>query len=152
MYDTIIQAKKELLKADHQIIRTLKITRTVDVIKNIIKILLDTYNLGIESALIFKKEKGEINEIPEIPKLRADLVNKIYLDDQAITDFMGFYLVLRKINNAEYDNAREFRRHVTMTAYLDDCDVEVIIDIITDYYNKTKDFIEYVSGIVNGDE
>jgi len=152
MRESLDNALEELKRADHLIYVSLKYTRTVDVIKSIVERLLNAYHFGIESLLLFSKKKGKLDEISKIPRVRADILKKIYPDDDLLNDFMELYIILRKINKAEYEKAREFRRHVTMTAYLEDTEVEIDIDIITDYFSRTKEFIEYVALVLEPPE
>ena len=141
-----MQAKQELNRADHSIAVSLKYTRTVDVIKSIIKRLINTVTHILDALLEKAKEEGKIEEIPKIPGLKAEEVRKIYRDDSTIQDFCEFYMLLRKVDKAKYQSRQEFRRHVTMTAHLEETtSIEVTIDIITDYYNKTQEFLKYAT-------
>lgn len=144
------QAKQELKRADHSITVSLKYTRTVDVIKSIIERLINAISYGLDALLEKAKEDGKITEVPELHRLKIEKVRSIYKDDQNITDLCEFFLLLRKIDKAKFTRAQEFRRNVTMTAYLDDgSSVEVTIDIITDYYAKTEEILEQIGAIIN---
>ena len=68
----------------------------------------------------------------------------LFEDDTELNTFLRLYALLRKINKAEFARAREYRRHVTMTALLEDAEIEITIDIIFDYFEKTRAFLEYV--------
>lgn len=149
--DSLIQAKQELKRADHSIAVSLKYTRTVDVIKSIVKRLINTLTHVLDALLEKAKEEGKIKEIPKIPGLKAKEVKKSYQDDATIQDFCEFYMLLRKIDKAKYESRQEFRRHVTMTAHVDyETSIEITIDIITDYYNKTKEFLDYSEELIHG--
>jgi len=56
--------------------------------------------------------------------------------------------VLRKLDKADFTRAREFRRHVTMTADVGDKSMIVNIDIIHEYFEKTKELVKYVKELV----
>jgi hypothetical protein len=74
-------------------------------------------------------------------------------DDQEIKDYMNFYLKLRRIIRANYTKREEFRRHVTMTATLDNGEVvEVNIDVLKEYYDYAKQFIGFVKVLLHGEE
>lgn len=139
MNESLDHAKAELRRAEHLVLVSLKYTRTVDVLKSVIKRLINTYDYGMESLLKYKK----IKQIPRIPRLKVDLVKKNFGDDE-IRANMALYLLLRNIDQAHFSRTLEFRRHVTMTAFLDDKEIEITIDIVEDYYNRTKEFLEYV--------
>jgi len=142
------QAKGELRRADHLMYVSLKYTRTVDVIKSLIERMLNTYDNLILALLKHAKERDP----PRIPRLRVELVRKHFAEDPSIMQHMSLYLLLRAIDRADFARAREFRRHVTMTAHLDDKEVEVTIDIAEDYYRKVKEFVKYIGGIVESSD
>lgn len=152
MDESLEDAFKELKRVDHLYYVSLKYTRTVDMIKLMLDRLISTLSFGIESLLKHAKEQKKINEIPSNLGLRAKLVIDTFQDEQ-LTDYMNFYLKLRKILRANYTKREEFRRHVTMTATIDNGElVEVNIDILKEHYDKAKDFVNFVKVIIHGEE
>ncbi|RMD58065.1 hypothetical protein D6825_02095 [Candidatus Woesearchaeota archaeon] len=148
--DALYEAQQELKRADHSIAVSLKYTRTVDVIKGIIDRLINTIRYGLDALLIYNREKGNIEEVPELARLKAIETKKLYPDNPIVRDTCDFFLLLRKITKAEFDRAQEYRRHVTMTAHLDDGQsVQITIDIVTDYYARTKEFLKEVSKLIS---
>jgi len=150
MKESLDDARKELKRADHLIFVSLKYTRTVDVIKNVVERLINAYDFGMESLFKFAKSNKKIDAFPSAPIVRADKIKELYADDEKILNFINLYILFRKIKNAKFDRALEYRRHVTMTAFLDDGEVEVSIDIISEYFEKTKEFIDYCSALIEG--
>jgi hypothetical protein len=144
MIESLYRAREELKRADHLIYVSLKYTRTVDVIKSIVERLINCFDFGINSILVEAKEKKQIAAIPTTPKQKCDTLVEIFPNDEKIADFVSFYKLLRKISMAEFTKAQEYRRHVTMTAIVDDSYIDVNIDIIHEYNEKTKDFINYI--------
>ena len=61
---------------------------------------------------------------------------------------MSLYIFLRDVDQANFSRRLEYRRHVTMTAFLKDKEVEITIDIIDDYYKRTTEFVDYVENLV----
>jgi len=148
--EAIQLAAQELKRADHSIAVSLKYTRTVDVIRAIIERLINTIGLCLDALLAHAQQQKKIAQVPEILRLKVDEVKKIYAHDKHIADFCNFYLMLRKIHKAKFERAQEYRRHVTMTAHLDDGqDVQITIDIISDYFERTKEFLTYVAQLTN---
>lgn len=150
MEESLINAREELKRADHLLFVSLKYTRTVDVIRSIIKRLINAFDFSIQALLLHYQENNKIDEIPQTPRVKAKTVEKLYEDDNNIKTFMNLYILFRKIDRARYDKELEFRRHVLMTAYLDEVEVEINIDIINDYFNKTKEFVNYVQQLIKG--
>jgi len=153
MKESFDYAVEELKRVDHLFWVSLKYTRTVDVIKNVIERLINCIGFGLESLLKFAKEKKLVASIPTNAGLRCDLLKKIFPDNIELADYINFYLRLRKLSKAEYTKREEFRRHVTMIATIDKGEiVEVNIDILKENYEKTKGFISFVKRIIDEKE
>ena len=131
------QLESELKRVDHLFYVSLKYTRTVDVLKNTILRLISCFDHAMLELLENLKEKNTIIDIPLVPGARCELLKDKYKDDETMQNYFEFYLLLRRINRAKYEAYTEFRRNVMMVAHLDTGeDIEVSIDIITEYYAK----------------
>jgi len=150
MIEALERAQKELNRADHLYHVSLKYTRTVDVLKSIIERLINVIDSANEALLLKAKKEGTITEIPELPRLRIESIKNAYKDDETINNYSNFFMILRKISKAEFSRAREYRRHVTMTASVDGKKIEVTIDIIGDYYKKAQEYVQYVKELIEG--
>ena len=150
MKESLDKAREELKRADHLIFVSLKYTRTVDIIKNIIERLINAYDMGMESLLRYAKSEKKITASPTAPLARAEALREVFSDDDQLSNFLNLYLLFRKIKTAKFSRANEYRRHVMMTAFLDDGEVEISIDIITDYFERTTEFVDYVSSLHGG--
>ena len=150
MKESFDEAVQELKRVDHLFWVSLKYTRTVDVIKHVIERLINCISFGLESLLKYAKEKKLVTNIPANQGLRCDLLKKTFPENTEIIDYINFYLKLRKLSKAEYTKREEFRRHVTMTATIDKGEiVEVDIDLLKEYYEKTRIFIAFVKRTIN---
>ena len=148
MKEALDNAKEELKRVYHLFYVSLKYTRTADMMKHLIERLISTFSFGIESMLKHAKEQKKIDEIPTNPAMRIKLFTETFTDEE-LTYYINLYVLLRKITRANYTKREEFRRHVTMTCTLDNKEiVEVNIDILKEYYDMAKDFINYVDRIV----
>ena len=90
------EAREELKRADHLIFVTLKYTRTVDVIKNIIKRLINAFELATDDALVYAKKKRKIATIPMLQKLKCDMLSKV-IKDERIKEYRDFYNMLKTL-------------------------------------------------------
>ena len=143
-------AIQELKRVDHLFWVSLKYTRTVDVIKNVLERLISCIGFGLEALLKYSKEKKLITNIPTNAGLRCDLLRKIYPENEDMINYINFYSKLRKLSKAEYTKREEFRRHVTMIATIDKGEiVEVSIDVLKEYYEKTRTFLTFVKKTIN---
>ena len=150
MKESFEEAIEELKRVDHLFWVSLKYTRTVDVIKHVIDRLINCIGFGLEALLKYAKEKKLITSIPTNAGLRCDLLKKTFPDNPELIDYINFYVLLRKLSKAEYAKREEFRRHVTMIATIDKGEiVEVSIDVLKEYYEKTRNFITLVKKIIN---
>ncbi|MBD3310050.1 hypothetical protein GF351_02425 [Candidatus Woesearchaeota archaeon] len=148
MQESIDNVKEELKRADHLIYVSLKYTRTVDIIRSIIDRLMNAFDHGIEALLRYAVEKGITDEIPSAPGKRINQVKELFQDVEGIEEFMDFYALLRRISRADFTRAREFRRHVTMTVELEGEKMDINIDLMHEYYEKTKAFLNLVENMV----
>ena len=150
MKESFDEAVQELKRVDHLFWVSLKYTRTVDVIKHVVERLITCIGFGLEALLKYAKEKKLLTSIPTNAGLRCDLLKKTFPDNLELIDYVNFYLKLRKLSRAENTKREEFRRHVTMTATIDKGEiVEVSIDVLKEYYEKTRNFITLVKKIIN---
>lgn len=145
MKESLLEAKDELKRVDHQIYVSLKYTRTVDVLMNCIGRMIDAYNCLITSLLLLAVEKKRIKEeyLPSTPLERGNMAKDMYADE-IVQKNMEFYFLLRKIHKSSPKKEQEFRRHVTLRTQIDDKEVTVDIDKATEYYFAIKEFCEWV--------
>lgn len=138
-------AKQELKRADHLLYVTLKYTRTVDVIKNTIKRLINAFDYAILEALEWTIKKKKIKKISDLNKLRAEDLNKVYPE---IKTYIDFYNLLKRVDRAEYTKKEEYRKNVTMIV-TDEMILEINIPKLKEYFEKTKEFVEWVDNLVS---
>lgn len=142
------ESREELKRAEHLLYVSLKYTRTVDVIKNLIDRLISGITLVIDYMLEQAKEKKQIKEVPPQIGVKCALVKKLYPDEK-VDEMINFYLMLRKISKAEYKRSNEYRRHVTMTATTDTGIVAINLDVIKEYYDKAVQFADHADNLIN---
>jgi hypothetical protein len=143
--DTLFRAKKEMVRVDHLIFVSLKYSRTVDVIKSVIKRLISTFDLGMLAALETKYTGDKLKDVLHGPKTMRDAMCK---DFPNTLDFMDFYRFLRELDKAKVKaRLNEFRRHVTLVAMADGKEQNVKIETVEEYYEKAKEFLEVIHEI-----
>lgn len=152
MKEALDNARQELKRVDHLFYVSLKYTRTADMMRHTIERLINAFSFGVESLLKHAKEEKKIDEIPNNPVMRCKLLLKNFTDEE-LTNYVDLYSKLRKIIKADYSKREEYRRHVTMTSVMENGEiVEVNIDVLKDYYDLAKNFINYVERIIEGKE
>lgn len=142
------EAREELKRVDHLVYVSLKYTRTVDVIRSIVERMINALGFCIMELLEKAKIEKKIPDIPNAPTLRCELLESLHPGDESIRDFISFYQLLRKILKATYTKREEYRRHVAMISTLDSGDViELNIDILKDYYDKSRAIVNFIHNI-----
>lgn len=149
--EALERAQQELKRADHLIYVSLKYTRTVDVLKSIIERLITTMDNGLDALLHSAKAEGLVPAVPTLPRLKVEAVKKAYAEHEQLRHYLQFYLLLRKLDKAKFERAQEYRRHVTMKAAVDEHEIEITIDIISDYFHKTKEFLTIIEQLVEAE-
>ena len=154
MHEYLVNAKEDMKRINHSVYVSLKYTRTVDVIKNILKRMITTLKYVIVDLLEFSIEQKKIEEYPQSIPLRCELVKEIYRGEEfseELRSLVDFLLLLRKIDKVEdYTKINEYRRHVALITSIDGQRIEVHLDEIQEYYLKTQRFIDLVDEIIYG--
>jgi hypothetical protein len=149
MIEKLNEAYEELKRVDHLIYVSLKYTRTVDVILNILARTVDAYAFMVDALIEYAKEQEKITSEPESAIERAELIAQLFAGDELLVDNMQLYLLERKLlraRNIEREN--EYRRHVTLKTVIEGREEIVNIDIITNYYLYQREFLNHVRGMV----
>lgn len=144
MKEPLFYASQELKRAEHLLYVSLKYTRTADVMKSFIARLVASFDFIIEGLLIKKEKSGEVFEVPATPFGKVKEIKRIYSDSVQMINYMDFYLLLRKMMRSTFVADKEFRRHLNMVMNIDGRDIMLTIDILTDYYHQTFDFLRFI--------
>jgi len=149
MRQSLDNSIRELRKVDHLIFVSLKYTRTADMLKHIIKRLINAFDFMIDALLINLKKKNKIKEIPKTPGQKVNILKKKISKDDTILEFIQFYLNLRNIDRADYTKSREYRRHVTMTVIINGEKQDINIDKVYEFYDISKKYLDYIETLLN---
>ena len=117
--DLLRESENLLNTADHLFYVTFKHNKSAEVIKAAIERLAQSIEKFILAVLNFYKEKGEIENIPNNPKLQADLFVEL-LENKGfyIRDFIQTYFLLRKLARSQHKGLEEFRRTIKIVFVL----------------------------------
>jgi hypothetical protein len=151
MKEYVEESYNEMKRCDHLIYVSLKYTRTTDIIRSIIERLHNTYETLLTGYLQEYKEKNKV-DVPTAPGMIAEFYKQLYPNDAALAKYLDFYLLCRRILRANYDKQQEFRRHVTMTVHLEDGDLPLTIDVVTEYYHNARMFLAHMRQYITYEE
>jgi hypothetical protein len=147
MREHIRDAVEELKRVDHLIYVSLKYTRTVDVLSNVIQRMIATSNEMIAALEAKAKEEGKIKTLPPVPAMKCRALKTVYDDDEVIVRFLEFYTLLRAIKKADHTSINEYRRHVTLIAQLDEGEYHVHIDKVTEFYKDMRVYMDHIKSL-----
>jgi hypothetical protein len=149
--DYIKSAQEELKRVEHQVYVTLKYTRTVDVLLNLLERMISSYDELI-NALLFLKSDDE-NSFKNLSILeKVNSAKELYPDVQ-VEENLDIYLLLRKIVKAKnITKASEYRRPVNLSTIIDGNEIVIDIDIVTHYYAVIMSFYKYVELLYKNEE
>ncbi|PIN77175.1 hypothetical protein COV16_07110 [Candidatus Woesearchaeota archaeon CG10_big_fil_rev_8_21_14_0_10_34_8] len=144
MKDHLHDAVEEIKRVDHLIYVSLKYTRTVDVLINVIDRMITTSDCLINALGEHAKQEKKIKSLPPIPMMKCRELKKSYFDDDEIMKFLEFYTLLRALKKADYNSINEYRRHVTLIAMLDEGEYHIHIDKVTEFYKDLRKYLDYI--------
>ena len=138
--DILRDAKKELKRVEHLVYVSLKYTRTVDVLKNVLSRMTEAYEELFIVLYNYKKE----DEAPTAPVRLAREIDSLY-EDEEITKNVETFILLRKIYRAPNPiREEEYRRHVAMKTYINGREEVFNIDLAMQYFGYLSEFYEIV--------
>ncbi|GIU68868.1 MAG: hypothetical protein KatS3mg002_0104 [Candidatus Woesearchaeota archaeon] len=149
MDEAIENAVEELKRIDHSIFVSLKYTRTVDILENILIRMVDCYEYLFVALLKYAKEHKMISEIPSTPKEKVTLIKEVF-KEQEIHDNIDLYLLLKAMLKANFTRENEYRRHVAMRAIIAGREEIININIISRYYELLISFFHLVDNLRRG--
>jgi hypothetical protein len=150
MIEALDESKEELKRVDHLIYVSLKYTRTVDVLRNVLARLLSAQDYALLSLLKKAIHDRKMADIPDSFKEKCDEIRRIYKKEDKIVELVEFYIFLKKLEKADYRGEQEYRRHVAMIVEIEGKESRLDIDSVTDHYKKVKDQVEFIESIVKG--
>jgi hypothetical protein len=137
-------ATDELKRVDHLIFVTLKYTRTVDIIRNVLKRLQSSIDYASVEIMEWAHKEGKIEKVPVAPLLRLQYLEQIFPKDKEVKDIVDFYMKNRTILLSEYKKKEEYRKNVALVTN----DYEITIDKLKELAEKTKNYIYYLKELM----
>ena len=141
------KAQEEIRRLEHLILVSLKYTRTVDMLKEVVENLIETYELIILILLEYLIDTKKIEEMPISIKKKCETI-KEKIELKEIKEHIDLYLRMRKLLKTDYKSINEYRRHVTMKGVVEDKEMDINIDIVTEYYDEIKEIFIKVEELV----
>lgn len=144
MIESLAEAREEIKRVDHLIFITLKYTRTGDVIINIIKKLINTYDFGIISLLKYLEKNKKIKSIPKTPIERVELLEK---NIKKVKKYTKFYKTFKEVTKQKYEMREEYRKYITLVTK-GKKPIEVNYNKLIEYFDTTNEFLDFIEGYI----
>ncbi len=138
--------EKEMISAQHLLYVSLKYTKTCDVILNLMNRWESIINLSMNLILKRLMKEKMIKEIPIAPKMKVDVLLKIFKKKKEITDALTLYSFFRKVPSHSILRENEFRKNVglVITDTLKGDVIRVDMEKLKIWEAILEDFIKFV--------
>lgn len=140
------EIERERKMAQHLFYVSLKYTKTVDVILNLIERWEKMTDKCIELLLRQTKKAKKLKEIPIAPKARELAVRAVY-KDEIVSKVMDLYALFRKIPNLEKIREHEFRKNLALKVIDSGKEIEINMEKLKEWNELFENFLIYIKHI-----
>jgi len=137
-------AMDELKRVDHLIFVTLKYTRTVDIIRNVLQRLVSAMDCQVIDVIEPFRLKYKLTTILTVQLIRCRKLEELFPKNKEVLDIIDFYYRLRKIIQSDYKKKEEYRKNVALVTEKEEIDIEKL----KGYAEKTKKYIYYLKELI----
>ena len=134
---------KEKISADHLLYVSMKYTKTCDVMINIIKRWKVMMDNAFDGLLEKAKKKKLIKIIPTAPKLKIDLIRKIFAKNPEVINALNEYGLFKLIDVLPKVKECEFRKGVCLRVTYKGIGIPINLDKLKEYSEILERFINY---------
>lgn len=142
------RVEKEMRAAQHLLYVSLKYTKTCDVMLNLINRWKNTAEFCTELLLNRLKKKKVIKAIPTAPKLKVDLLLKVFKREDIVKEALNLYSFFRKIPSTKLVKEHEFRKNVSLTV-INTEEVSIDLEKLHGWEDALEKFINFVRVFVS---
>ncbi|MCD6464011.1 hypothetical protein J7L02_00605 [Candidatus Woesearchaeota archaeon] len=103
---------------------------------------------NVKPVKTLKLPRLSLKNIEELSFLEKAEIVASFFEDEEFKKNIDLFLTLRKVLNASYQAINEYRRHVTMKVFVDNQDLDIDIDTISNFYLMEKKFLSKVEEVV----
>ena len=144
MSETLEKIIKEKISADHLMYVSMKYTKTCDVMINLIKRWKIMIDYAFDALLEKAKKKKLIKVIPEAPKLRVDLVRKVFNKNPEVINALNEYEMFKLIDGLQKTKESEFRRGVCLRVLYKGEEIAINLEKLKEYAETLEKFINFM--------
>jgi len=135
---------QEKIRADHLLFVSLKYTRTIDVILNLMDRWRTMIEKSVDKLLEKAKKKKLIKKIPIAPRMKTEILKDIFKKEPIVIKTIEFYEFLKRVDGMQKVRENEFRRNVTLKLLDKNQWVSIDLDKLKDLHNDLEEYLEFV--------
>ena len=143
MSEILEKIMKEKISADHLLYVSMKYTKTCDVMINLIKRWKIMMDYSFDGLLEKAKKRKMMKEIPIAPRLKTDLIKKLFGRNSEIIEAVSEYEMFRLIDLLEKTKEAEFRKGVCLRVIYKGKEVPINLEKLKEYSQILERFINY---------
>tara|TARA_Y100000310_G_scaffold344244_1_gene455949 strand:- start:9959 stop:10384 length:426 start_codon:yes stop_codon:yes gene_type:complete len=132
---------KEKISADHLLYVSLKYTKTCDVIINLLLRWKNMIELAMDVLVEKAKKQKKWKAVPDAPRARLIQLEKIYSNDEVISETLHLYELFRDIESLEKVRESEFRKGVNLRVTYKGEEVNIDLEKLKEYSSLLEKFI-----------
>ncbi len=144
--ERIIQEK---ISADHLLYVSLKYTKTVDVMLNLIARWRSLIEVGMDMLLEQVKKKKKISSIPTAPRMKLEKLKEVFKKTPEIMETLELYEFFKRIENAQKQRESEFRKNLTLKVMDKGDYVNIDLDKLKEYSIIIDKYISFIKQFVS---
>jgi len=137
-----IEREKKI--AQHLFYTSLKYTKTTDLMISIMKRWASTIDKTIEICLKVAKKKKMISEIPKLPKLKIEMMKKVFKKEEKVKKMLELYEVFRNIDSYEKIRENEFRKNVVLKLAKEGINIKIDLATLEEWEKIFEEYIKIV--------
>ncbi len=134
-FEQIFELKRTLNSLEHMIYVSCKFTRTTEMIYTVIKHLVEAYDIFFIKGYDYILGSEDTEKVPFFTKIQLLAKN---FEERGITVDLSDYKLLKQILLSEYESIGQYRKNLSLIAYLDDGEIVITLQKLIEFYKNLK--------------
>jgi hypothetical protein len=143
MSEILEKIMKEKISADHLLYVSMKYTKTCDVMINLIKRWKIMMDYAFDGLLEKAKKRKLIKEIPNAPRIKIDVIKKIFAKNQDVIEAVNEFEMFKMIDILDKTKEAEFRKGVCLRVIYKGKETSINLEKLKEYSQILERFINY---------
>lgn len=134
VYGEVRLLQRDLNTLEHMIYVSCKFTKTTEMLQKVMEQMVTTYEhfFGIAYQVLLN-EDSTISDMPN----KIQFLSQVIVERGIVADLSEYYL-LKKLLISDYETVGEYRRNLSIIAFLDGEEYVITIPKLLDFYENIK--------------